>query len=88
MVIAICIIVWILCDIAEDSARDRSYYNKQEERRHQELLESEKRRREESAKRQKELEKQWERKPKMRTIVREIIDEQGRVIRETITEEI
>ncbi len=45
MVIIACIIVWILCDIAEASAKDRSYYDRQEERRHQELMESEERRR-------------------------------------------
>lgn len=88
MVIIACIIIWILCDIAEDSARDRSYYDRQQERRHQELLESENRRREHYSKRQREIEKRLERKSKTRTIVREIVDEQGRVIRETITEEI
>ena len=71
MVIAICIIVWILCDIAESNARERKYYEKQAERRHREMIDS-----------------QPEQKHRTRTIVREIIDEQGRVIRETITEEI
>lgn len=71
MVIAICIIVWILCDIAESNARERKYYERQAERRHREMIDS-----------------QPEQKHRTRTIVREIIDEQGRVVRETITEEI
>lgn len=88
MVIAVCIIVWILCDIAESSSKDRRYYDRQDERRHTELMEAERRRQEEYRKKQEELEMRWENKPKTRTIVREIMDEQGRVIRETITEEI
>lgn len=89
MIIIICIVIIIFCDIAQDSARERNYYDKQAERRHQELLE---------AQREAEEDDEYDcdedypeirsRNKKTRTIVREIIDEHGRVIRETITEEV
>lgn len=87
MVIAICIIVFILCDIAENSARDRTYYNHEAERRHRELMEI-RRQVEKPTVNVSDSSKAPKREKRTRTIVREIIDEQGRVIRETITEEI
>lgn len=91
MVIAVCIIVWILCDIAEKSYKQRSNYEYQARLRHQEDM---KQREEhwkdwnEAVSKNQEIGSKQTLHKKTRTIVREAVDENGRVIRETITEEI
>lgn len=85
--VTICIILWIAYFI-DQASEDRSYYDRKQERRYRELLEAEERRLDEYYETQMEIEQLQKKKPKIRTIVREIVDEQGRVIRETITEEI
>lgn len=90
MVIAICIIVWILCSIAEKSSEQISDCEYQANLRHQEDMEQRDRQWEELYEittRNQDTNIQSSRK-KTRTIVREAVDENGRMIRETITEEI